>query len=111
MANIYAIDCDNPCSDALKGRKVNIALDEEYRFNIKLPRNTKRWQELYKKRTVCERAIAQLKDYLNINSSHIRNTNSLKSTILLAGVTQLIGTLIMIRSGHLNHLRAFKSAA
>jgi len=108
---IYAIDCKNPCSDALRGRKVNIALDEEYRFNTELPRNTEKWQNLYKKRTVCERAIGQLKDYLNINSSQLRNTTSLKSTILLAGITQLIGTLVMIRSGHLEHLRAFKSAA
>lgn len=108
---IYVIDCDKPCSDAMRGRKVNIALDEEYRFNIELPRNTYKWQNLYKKRTVCERAIAQLKDYLNINSSNIRNTTSLKSTILLAGITQLIGALIMIKSGKLDHLRAFKSAA
>jgi len=109
--NIYAIDCENPCTDALHGRKVNIAFDEEYRFNIELPRNTEKWQNFYKKRTVCERAIGQLKDYLNINGSHIRNTTSLKSAILLAGITQLIGTLIMLRSRHLNHLRAFKSAA
>lgn len=108
---IYAIDCENPCSDALHGRKVNIALDEEYRFNTALPRNTEKWQNLYKKRTVCERAIGQLKDYININSSHIRNTTTLKSTILLSGITQLIGTLIMLRAGHLSHLRAFKSAA
>jgi len=108
---IYAIDCDNPCSDALHGRKVNIALDEEYRFNTALPRNTEKWQNFYKRRTVCERAIAQLKNYLNINASHIRNTTSLKSTILFAGITQLIGTLVMLRSGHLDHLRAFKSAA
>jgi hypothetical protein len=86
-------------------------LDEEYRFNTALPRNTEKWQNFYKRRTVCERAIGQLKDYLNINGSHIRNTTSLKSTILLAGITQLIGTLIMLRSGHLNHLRSFKSAA
>lgn len=108
---IYDIDCDNPCSDAMRGRKVNIALDEEYRFNTELPRNTEKWQNLYKKRTVCERAIGQLKDYININSSNIRNTVSLKSTILLAGITQLVGALVMIRSGKLDHLRAFKSAA
>jgi hypothetical protein len=107
----YKIDCANPCSNAIYGRKVNIAIDEEYRFNTSLPRNTKKWQNLYKIRTVCERTIGQIKDYLNINSSHIRNTTSIKSTILLAGVSQLIGVLIMVRSGHIDHLRAFKTAA
>ncbi|MEA3424075.1 MAG: transposase [Bacillota bacterium] len=28
---IYADDCNHPCSDAIYGRKVNIAIDEEYR--------------------------------------------------------------------------------
>ena len=107
----YNTDCVNPCSDAIRGRKVNIAIDEEYRFNTSLPRNTEKWQNLYKTRTVCERAIGQLKDYISINSSQIRNTVSLKSTILLAGITQLIGVLIMIRSGHIDHLRTFKTAA
>ena len=105
------VRCVTPCSDAIHGRKVNIAIDEEYRFNTSLPQNTEKWQNLYKTRTVCERAIGQLKDYLNINSSQIRNTVSLKSTILLAGITQLIGVLIMIRSGHIDHLRAFKTVA
>lgn len=108
---IYQNDCKNPCSNALWGRKVNIAIDEEYRFNSAYPRNSELWINLYKKRTVCERSIAQLKDFINIKGSQIRNTESLKSTILLAGITQLIGVLIMIKSNYLNHLRAFKSIA
>jgi len=45
---VYVNDCENPCSDAIRGRKKNIALDEEYRFNTELPRNTDKWQNLYK---------------------------------------------------------------
>lgn len=108
---IYANDCKHPCSDAIYGRKVNIAIDEEYRFNSAYSRDSDIWINLYKKRTVCERSIAQLKDLINIRGSQFRNTQSLKSVILLAGITQLIGVLIMARSNHLKHLRAFKSAA
>jgi hypothetical protein len=108
---IYATDCKIPCSKALYGRKVNIAIDEDYRFNSAYSRDSERWINLYKKRTVCERAIGQLKDLINIKGSQIRNTQSLKSTILLAGITQLVGVLIMAKSNHLNHLRAFKTVA
>jgi len=114
MANgkiISTNDCKNPCSNALYGRKVNIAIDEDYRFNSAYSRDSEQWINLYKKRTVCERAIGQLKDLINIKGSQIRNTQSLKSVILLAGITQLIGVLIMIKSNHLNHLRAFKTVA
>lgn len=72
---------------------------------------TEPWINLYKKRPVCERAIGQLKDLINIKGSQIRNTQSLKLTILLAGITQLIGVLIMVKSNYSNHLRAFKSIA
>jgi hypothetical protein len=81
------------------------------RFNSTYSRDSVIWKNLYKKRTVCERSIGQLKDLINIKGSQIRNTQSLKSVILLAGITQLIGVLIMAKSGHLNHLRAFKTAA
>jgi|LGOV01.1.fsa_nt_gb hypothetical protein len=108
---IYATDCNNPCSNALYGRKVNIAIDEDYRFNSAYSRDSEPWINLYKERPVCERAIGQLKDLINIKGSQIRNTQSLKSTILLAGITQLIGVLIMVKSNYSNHLRAFKSIA
>ena len=108
---IYANKCENPCSNAIYGRKVNIAIDEDYRFNSTYSRDSDIWKNIYKTRTVCERTIGQLKDLMNLKGSQIRNTESLKSVILLAGITQLIGVLIMMRSNHLDHLRAFKSAA
>jgi len=108
---IYANNCENPCSNAIFSRKVNIAIDEDYRFNSTYSRDSDIWENHYKIRTVYERTIGQLKDLININGSQIRNTESLKSVILLAGITQLIGVLIMIRSGHINHLRAFKTVA
>lgn len=108
---IYANDCKHPCSNALYGRKVNVALDEEYHFNSAFSRDSDIWKNFYKTRTVCERAIGQLEDFINIRGSHIQNTTSLKSTILLAGITQLVGVLLMVRSNHFNHLRAFRPVA
>lgn len=108
---VYATDCKEPCSNAIYGRKVNIAIDEEYRFNSTYSRDSDIWKNLYKTRTVCERSIGQLKDFINIRGSQIQNTASLKSTILLAGVTQLIGVLIMTRSKFTKNLRAFKTVA
>lgn len=104
-------DCKNPCSNAFYGRKVNIAIDEEYRINSAFSRDSDKWKTLYRTRTVCERAIGQLKDFINIRGSHIQNTTSLKSTILLTAITQLVGVLLMVRSNYLYHLRAFKTVA
>lgn len=105
------ISCESPCSDAKWGRKVNIAIDYNYRFNTSFPRASEKWQNEYKIRPVCERSINQFKQCLNLNSSFVRNTNSLKADVFLAAITQVISALILIKSNQLEHILSIKSLA
>jgi len=92
------LECDNPCTTSLYGRTKNLTVHHNYRYNSAMPRNSDEWINLYKLRTVCERTIAQLKSFIQINISRIHKTLTLKSNILLAGITQLISFLILFRS-------------
>lgn len=105
----YHLTCDNPCTSSKCGRIVQISVNSNYRLNTTIPRNTEKWQNLYKIRTVCERAIAQLKSCMNIKSTQLRNTNSIKSNVLLAGITQLIALIIFYKSGQFSNVRAIKT--
>ncbi|MEG2056910.1 MAG: DDE transposase, partial [Romboutsia sp.] len=56
----YNLTCDNPCTTSKCGRVVQVSVNSDYRLNTAIPRNTQQWQDLYKIRTVCERAIKTL---------------------------------------------------
>lgn len=105
----YKLSCDNPCTNSKCGRIIQISVNSDYRLNTKVPRNTQQWQDLYKIRTVCERAIAQLKSCMNIKSTQLRDTRSIKSNILFAGITQLIALIIFYKSGTFSNVRAIKT--
>ena len=93
-------ECDNPCTPSLYGRTKNLTVHHNYRYNSAMPRSSDEWISLYKLRTVCERTIAQLKSFIQINISRVHKTLTLKSNILLAGITQLISFLILFKSKH-----------
>ena len=99
------LDCDNPCTSSQYGRTKNLTINHNYRYLAAMPRDSQPWIDLYKQRTVCERTINQLKDFINIKTSKIRNTTTLQSNIILAGISQLIAFIILFHSkyatGHL----------
>lgn len=105
----YKLSCDNPCTNSKCGRVIQVSINSDYRLNTKIPRNTQQWQDLYKIRTVCERAISQLKSCMNIRSTQLRDTRSIKSNILFAGLTQLIALMIFYKSGTFTNVRAIKT--
>lgn len=105
----YKLSCDNPCTSSKCGRVIQVSINSDYRLNTEVPRNTQQWQNLYKIRTVCERAIAQLKSCMGLKSTQLRDTRSIKSNILFAGITQLIALIIFYNSGTFTNVRAIKS--
>lgn len=92
------LDCENPCTASPYGRTKNITVHHNYRFNSTMPRSSNEWANLYKIRTVCERTIAQLKSFMQINISKVNKTITLKSNVFLAGITQLIAFVILYKS-------------
>lgn len=96
----YILSCDNPCTTSKCGRIKNLTIHHNYRFNASIPRSELKWKKLYRLRTVCERSIYQLKNFMQINSSKVRNTTSLKSDIILAGISQIASFIILCNTSN-----------
>lgn len=94
----YILSCTNPCTSSKSGRIKQITINHNYRFNSSMSRDSLKWQLLFKLRTICERSISQIKNFMQIKSSMIRNTKSLKSDILLACISQLIAFILIFKS-------------
>jgi len=105
----YILNCDNPCTKAKCGRIKQITIHNNYRFNTSIPRDSLKWQKLYRIRTICERSIAQLKNFIQIKSSKVRDTVSLKSDILLACISQLIAFILIFKTKNHKNPLAIKS--
>jgi hypothetical protein len=105
----YILSCDNPCTKSKSGRIKNITVCHNYRFNTSIPRDSFKWKKLYKLRTICERSICQIKNFIQIKSSKIRNTVSLKADILLACISQLIAFILMFKTQNHSNPLAIKS--
>ena len=105
----YTVSCDNRCTQSKCGRIVQICINSNYRLNTPVPRNTQHWSDLYKIRTICERTISQLKICFNAKSSFIRNTNSMKTNILFAAITQLVTVILAYKSNDFSKIKSIKS--
>lgn len=105
----YILSCDNPCTSSKCGRIKQITINNNYRFNTSMPRDSLKWQKLYRLRTICERSISQIKNFIQIKSSKVRNTVSLKSDILLACISQLIAFILMFKTKNFENPLAIKS--
>ena len=105
----YILNCENPCTNSKCGRIKQITIHHNYRFNSSIPRDSLKWQKLYKLRTICERSICQIKNFIQIKSSRVRNTVSLKSDILLAYISQLIAFILIFKTKNYDNPLAIKS--
>lgn len=105
----YVLSCDNPCTTSKSGRTKNLTVHHNYRFNASIPRDGIKWQRLYKLRTICERSISQIKNFIQIKTSKVRNTISLKSDILLACISQLIAFILIFKTGNSKKPLAIKT--
>ncbi len=105
----YILNCENPCTNSKCGRIKQITIHHNYRFNCSITRDSLKWQKLYKLRTICERSICQIKNFIQLKSSRVRNTISLKSDILLACISQLIAFILIFKTKNYDNPLAIKS--
>lgn len=105
----YVLSCENPCTPSKCGRIKNLTIHHNYRFNTSMPRDSVKWQKLYRLRTICEESIAQIKSFIQIKTSKVRNTVSLKSDILLACISQLIAFILIFRTKNSDKPLAIKT--
>ena len=102
------LTCQTPCTSSSYGRTKNLTIHHNYRFNTAIPRDGMKWLKLYKLRTICERAIAQIKNFVQLKTSKVRNTTSLKADILLACISQLIAFILIFKTGNSENPLAIK---
>lgn len=94
----YILTCDNPCSQSKCGRIKQLTIHHNYRYNTSFPRDSEKWKQIFKLRTRVERSISQIKNFIQINSLKVRNTESLKSDITLACISQLVAFILLYRT-------------
>jgi len=100
------IVCDKNCSDSINGRNIYTYNEQDLRINPGISRATEHFKKVYKRRVVVERTIDSLKSNMGLNDTFQRDSYSIKSDLLLSGITQLI-TLII--ADKLADLKNFKS--
>lgn len=105
----YVLSCENPCTPSKCGRIKQLTIHHNYRFNASIPRDSIKWQKLYRLRTICERSISQIKNFIQIKTSKVRSTVSLKSDILLACISQLIAFILIYKTGNSDKPLAIKT--
>lgn len=66
-------------------------------------------EKLYRLRTICEKVNFSTKNFIQIKTSKVRNTVSLKSDILFACISQLISFILIFKAGKSENPLAIKS--
>ena len=105
----YILSCENPCTSLPCGRIYHPTINKDFRLNCPLPRNTEKWNNLYKIRTITERTNNIIKHPLGLSTLKINKTDSLKAELLLAGITQLITVIISYKINNKNKILSIKS--
>lgn len=60
------------CSLSRYGRTVKLPLAQDWRRHTPVPRETKKWRRLYRRRTAVERVIGRLKGHLLLDVLRVR---------------------------------------
>lgn len=98
--------CETPCSDSSYGKTTYTYFDQNLRFNPGISRATNHFKKVYKIRVIVERTIDSFKSNMAMGNTHQRKSNTIKSDLLVSGITQLITILL---ADKLSDLKNFKS--
>ena len=102
----YVCTCDTPCSSSCcRMRYINAK--SNLRAFPGIQRNTRHYDNVYKRRTVIERTINSLKD-MSCYKSFSRNPNVILSDLLFAGIAQHV-ILILANALSLKSLKSFQA--
>ena len=69
------------CSTSDYGLVVKLDLREDPRRYVPVPRETKQWKRLYKKRTAVERVNSRLKDHLILDDLRVRGLAKVRARV------------------------------
>ena len=105
----YICSCENPCTTSSTGRIHHTYPDHDYRINTVVPRNSEKWNALFKLRTIIERSNYMIKYPLCVANSKLRDTDIIKADLLLACITQQIIVILASKINEIKHPLSIKS--
>lgn len=105
----YILTCNNPCTSSPCGRIYHPTINKNYRLKCTIPRGPDKWNNLYKIRPVTERTNNTLKNPLGLSTLKLNKSNSIKSELYLAGITQLISLMISYKVSKNKSIFSIKS--
>ena len=100
--------CQNPCTPSREGRTVNVPINRDLRMYPGTVRDTDSWSSVYKNRAVIERTINHFKEPMGCGNPKTRNLATIKSDMLLAGITQLITVILADKMNDYELIRSLK---
>ncbi len=101
--------CEDPCSDSPCGRMVYLYPEKNLRTYPGTLRGTPEWDSTYKIRTSVERSINHVKDSFGLAGRKTQNEKTLRTDLILSGITQLITVLLADKMHQYQYIRSVKS--
>jgi transposase len=88
---------------ALNTRNLKYKEKRDWESVLPIQRESKFWEQLYRKRGAVERVFSRLKEELNLKAVKVRGLNNVKIHVILALITMLVVALVAFKSenGHL----------
>ena len=107
----WVCDCDDPCSNAAKGRTTYTTDNMQLRMFPGIQRDSEEWISLYKIRTIVERAIDHFKINMCVAGRKTRNHLTTKADVFLAGIASQITVIVAYRMNCPQYIRSLKPLA
>ena len=107
----WVCDCETPCSTAKKGRTTYTYDNMELRMFPGIQRDTPEWDNLYKIRTIIERAINHFKINMCVAGRKSRNHATTKADVFLAGIASQLTVIVAHRMNQPEYIRSLKPLA
>lgn len=104
----WICDCEEPCSTAKKGRTTYTYDNMDFRIFPGIQRDSKEWVELYKIRTIVERAINHFKINMCVAGRKTRNHATTKADVYLAGIASQLTVIVAHRMNCHEYIRSLK---
>lgn len=94
----YVLNCENPNTTSKSGWIIQFTIHLIHRFNTSIHRDSIKWQKLYRLRTICETSICQVKNFIEMKASKVKNTVFLKSDILHEYLSLSIAFILIFKA-------------
>ena len=104
----WVCDCEEPCSTAKKGRTAYTYDNMDFRIFPGIQRDSEEWIELYKIRTIVERAINHFKINMCVAGRKTRNHATTKADVYLAGIASQLTVIVAHRMNCHEYIRSLK---